>query len=672
MRQKIVIMLLSFLLISTTAVAILDNSVSTVSASSIQLKMNGSTTVTDLMNVMVPAFEQNNSGYQVSVSGTGSGAGLTAIESGSVDMGMISLPENEITPGTSTAYPNLVQHIVAYDGVSIFMAASTLAAHGITVISGESINMNQTLADAIYQDYKDNALANSSGFTTANLGYFNNGVTSLPSWGTATRGFINTWADLEAVLGVYGQNSIRVSSDSNADKALNVYHRSDSSGTQDAFSIEGLGSSASAKFLPSHAPSSEIGANGNPAMVTAVMGDSNGIGFATTGIVSTTTGAVSCIWDGITPTYQHILEAVNNVGNSQYTLWHPLIIVTNGAPSASVEVFLNWITTPANNIALCHQAGFASIYDTTQSTIPSAPSGLQGVAGYRQVSLSWNAPANGGSPITGYKIYREIVPGAFVYLTTINATSYTDKSLTNGQAYSYTVSAVNSVGEGPQSSNVTVTPSIITAWSPTGSGVSTSSLIKVMFSEAMNTSSVKIDVNASGATISGSVTWSGNNATFTPSSALTYNTAYSVYVSGKDLTNNSATENWSFTTMKNEGIISGTILDANGKPIAGATVNLSSGMTTTTDQNGTFLFNNVTSGLDTLTIAKDGYVTFTENATIVAGSTSALGDLTMVSSSSSSSTSSDNTWIIVLVVIIAIVVIVAVVMVYMKKKPKTP
>ena len=58
---------------------------------------------------------------------------MTAIESGTVDMGMISLPEDEITPGTSTTYPNLVQHIVAYDGVSIFMAASALAAHGITV-----------------------------------------------------------------------------------------------------------------------------------------------------------------------------------------------------------------------------------------------------------------------------------------------------------------------------------------------------------------------------------------------------------------------------------------------------------------------------------------------------------------------------------------------------------
>src|SRR5439155_8462970 len=83
---------------------------------------------------------------------------------------------------------------------------------------------------------------------------------------------------------------------------------------------------------------------------------------------------------------------------------------------------------------------------------PSAPQNLQASAGVGNVTLSWQAPNNGGSPIANYNIYRSTSSGTeTLYATIGNVTSYTNIGLTNGLTYFYKVSAVNSVGESTQS-----------------------------------------------------------------------------------------------------------------------------------------------------------------------------------------------------------------------------
>jgi flagellin-like protein len=299
------------------------SNVGTGNVDSIQLTMTGSTTVTDLMNKMVPAFEQNNSGFKISYTGTGSGAGLVAIEKGQVDMGMISDDMNSVTTGTTTAYPNLVATTIAYDGVDVFMASSTATAHGIPA----TLSMNQTLVDGLYGA---------------------NGVTQYATWGAFE-------------TAITAQDHVTIT-DPNSALAINVHYRSDSSGTQDAFCDKGL---ASHKFLPYAAPTAtEKGENGNPLMVTDVLADVDGIGFATGGMVSTTPGAVACSWGGVTATAQHVIDSVDNHGTSQYALWHPLNLVTNGAPVTQCKSFIDWITAPDNNLAICNSAGFTSIYQS--------------------------------------------------------------------------------------------------------------------------------------------------------------------------------------------------------------------------------------------------------------------------------------------------------------------
>lgn len=96
-------------------------------------------------------------------------------------------------------------------------------------------------------------------------------------------------------------------------------------------------------------------------------------------------------------------------------------------------------------------------------TIPGQPTGLSLVASCNgavpQVTLNWSAPSNnGGSLITNYILYRGASPNTETQLVTVgNVLTYLNTSLAKSTAYYYKVSAVNSVGEGTQSSEASVT-----------------------------------------------------------------------------------------------------------------------------------------------------------------------------------------------------------------------
>jgi fibronectin type 3 domain-containing protein len=100
------------------------------------------------------------------------------------------------------------------------------------------------------------------------------------------------------------------------------------------------------------------------------------------------------------------------------------------------------------------------LVDLTPQTAPSAPTGLMATPGNGNVSLIWYSPtSDGNSTLLGYKLYRGTSSGGEVLLTFVNSSmNYLDMAVTNGQPYFYKVSAFNSVGEGPLSSEVSATP----------------------------------------------------------------------------------------------------------------------------------------------------------------------------------------------------------------------
>lgn len=113
-----------------------------------------------------------------------------------------------------------------------------------------------------------------------------------------------------------------------------------------------------------------------------------------------------------------------------------------------------------NSVGEGTKSSEVSATPTAATTVPTAPQNLQATAGDGQAVLDWSAPtSDGGASITGYKIYRGASSGSQTLLTTIgNILTYTDNSATNGQTYYYSVSAVNSVGEGTKSNSVSASP----------------------------------------------------------------------------------------------------------------------------------------------------------------------------------------------------------------------
>jgi hypothetical protein len=88
---------------------------------------------------------------------------------------------------------------------------------------------------------------------------------------------------------------------------------------------------------------------------------------------------------------------------------------------------------------------------------PGPPTAVTATAGVGTVTVGWTAPSNGGSPITRYTVTPYVGSTALTATVVSGSppvTSTTFSNLTDGTAYTFTVTATNVVGTGP-SSNAT-------------------------------------------------------------------------------------------------------------------------------------------------------------------------------------------------------------------------
>jgi titin len=94
-------------------------------------------------------------------------------------------------------------------------------------------------------------------------------------------------------------------------------------------------------------------------------------------------------------------------------------------------------------------SGVVSATTASPSSLPSAILDLASKVRNSMVELSWSAPASdGGSPITGYMVYRGTSANDMVNIATVAETSFVDTSAQVGIEYVYGVYAVNGNGMG--------------------------------------------------------------------------------------------------------------------------------------------------------------------------------------------------------------------------------
>ncbi|UJF23052.1 Ig-like domain-containing protein [Shewanella sp. OMA3-2] len=227
------------------------------------------------------------------------------------------------------------------------------------------------------------------------------------------------------------------------------------------------GGAAITGYTVTSSPGGLTGSNaGSPITVTGL---TNGVAytFTVTATNSAGTSSSSAASNAITPKASQTITFANpgtqNFGTTQTlsaTADSALIVAftssTTGVCTVTTGGALTFVSTGTCSIN-ADQAGNGSYLPASQvsrsfsvnAVVADAPSIGTATAGDTQASVSFSAPAsNGGSAITGYTVTAS--PGG---LTGTGAGSpITVTGLTNGVAYSFSVTATNSVGTGAASS----------------------------------------------------------------------------------------------------------------------------------------------------------------------------------------------------------------------------
>ena len=95
---------------------------------------------------------------------------------------------------------------------------------------------------------------------------------------------------------------------------------------------------------------------------------------------------------------------------------------------------------------------------TPTAVLPGTPTISSSSAANGSVSLAWTTPSAGDAPIFFYKLVATSGSNTSTALYDASTNSATLSGLTNGMAYSLTVTAISSLGAGSSSSPVSLTP----------------------------------------------------------------------------------------------------------------------------------------------------------------------------------------------------------------------
>ncbi|HIJ87658.1 MAG TPA: hypothetical protein HPP97_08230 [Desulfuromonadales bacterium] len=172
-------------------------------------------------------------------------------------------------------------------------------------------------------------------------------------------------------------------------------------------------------------------------------------------------GAATAISQGVTLTLA--AQDANGVANMQFsndgtTFDAAVTYATSAAWNLAAGVGVKTVYVKFQDIAGNWSAPYSA--STLYTTAPGAPTSVTAAAGNTQTTVSFSAPADGGSPITGYTVVSAPAGGTDSNAGTTGL-SHIITGLANGTTYTFTVTATNTVGAGLASAaSNSVTPSI--------------------------------------------------------------------------------------------------------------------------------------------------------------------------------------------------------------------
>lgn len=182
--------------------------------------------------------------------------------------------------------------------------------------------------------------------------------------------------------------------------------------------------------------------------------------------------ASAAFQQGVCPS-QQIFDACSKQNGNGY-MWYPISPKTYSCSvGADLSGYCSFgpvgekVNSTTNNLgttrypsALACEQAVSNCYGAPVLQRPSAPSYLSATAGNARADLSWGAATGAAS----YTLRRSTSSGTgYVNVTgaiDIAATSFVNTSLVNGTTYYYVVTAKNSGGTSPNSTEASVTPAV--------------------------------------------------------------------------------------------------------------------------------------------------------------------------------------------------------------------
>ncbi|MGC1649066.1 MAG: choice-of-anchor D domain-containing protein, partial [Candidatus Sulfotelmatobacter sp.] len=413
------------------------------------------------------AFSSNaaNSTLNVPLTGTG-------VTPGQLTSTPVSLSFSSVTTGSSAS---LTETLTNSGGTSVTISAASTTGSGFSA-SGLTLPATLTAGQSVSFSTKFSPTA--SGSVTGNLAITSNAANSalnVPLTGTGiTPGQLTSTPTSLGFGSVAtgGSASLTETLTNSGGSALTISQITPS-GTGFAFSgitlPVALGAAQSATFTVSFAPQS-VGSTTGSLLITSNASDPS-LSFALTGSgTGTTAGQLAVTPSSINFGSISIGTTQNQTGALSATS-APVTVSSLGVSGAQFSVSgISFPITIAAGSSVSFQVAFTpqvsgsssanAMFTSNASNSPAVESLTgSGTAPQHSVSLGWNTSTSSG--VAGYNIYRATVStGPFTRINSaLDATPYdTDSTVTAGQTYYYSVTAVSTTGsESGYSNQVQVT-----------------------------------------------------------------------------------------------------------------------------------------------------------------------------------------------------------------------